>query len=81
MLITVQTPTAAVPFEPIQDHSKAIPHTRDLHKPSKLKLAIGLWCHEAGISRNHFSSLFEIFHMPEMTTELWTIPSCLSTLK
>jgi hypothetical protein len=79
--ITAQTPTASELFEPIQDHSEAIPHGRSLHKPSKLKLAIGLWCHEAGISRTYFSSLFEIFHMPEMASELWTIPSCLSTLK
>jgi hypothetical protein len=42
MLMTVQTPTAAVLLEPIQDHSEAIPHVRSIHKPSKFKLAIGL---------------------------------------
>ena len=74
----VQTPTTVAPIE---DDSEALPHARSYNKPSKLKLAIGLWCHKTGISRTDFDGLFEIFHMPEMATELWTIPSCLATLK
>ncbi|OXV05303.1 hypothetical protein Egran_06929 [Elaphomyces granulatus] len=49
--------------------------------PSRFRVALGLWCQEAGISRSLYSSLLEILRMPELHQEVHRLPSCLSTLK
>ena len=64
------------------DPAEPIPHprTRDL-KPSKFKLALGLWCEDTGISRSQYSSLYEILQMLGPHPELAKLPESLRTLK
>ncbi|OXV05389.1 hypothetical protein Egran_06843 [Elaphomyces granulatus] len=63
------------------DDSELIKHVRATDRdPSRFRVALGLWCQEAGISRSLYSSLLEI-RMPELQQEVHRLPSCLSTLK
>ena len=73
------TATAAADDE---DDSEFVEHLRaKTTDPTRFRIALGLWCQEAGISRPQYTSLLEILRMPELQQEVSKLPSCLSTLK
>lgn len=64
------------------DKSEPIPQLRSNDMdPSPFAVALGLWCDEAGISRPLYVSLLEILRMPELATDVHSLPACVSTLK